>query len=111
MVTFKKAGYQSANAKLDVPGPGKETRLIQPLAVSDDLARIKLDSEPPGAQVIENGQLLAGVTTPAEVLVEAKRLGRLQIDHQFELGRLFGRQVRRLRTLEDLVNEACGATI
>jgi hypothetical protein len=43
--------------------------------------------------------------------VEAEHLGRLQIDHQFELGRLFGRQVRRLRTLENLVNEARGATI
>ncbi len=70
-LTFTKAGYQTASAKLEVPGPGKETRLIQPLAVSDDLARVKLSSDPPGAQVIENGQLLAGVTTPAEVLVEA----------------------------------------
>ena len=32
---------------------------------------MKLASEPPGAQVNQNGQLLAGVTTPAEVLVEA----------------------------------------
>ncbi len=70
-LTFKKAGYQTASAKFEVPGPGKETRLIQPLSVSDELARVKLTSEPPGAQVIENGQLLAGVTTPAEVLVEA----------------------------------------
>ena len=73
-LTFKKAGYQTATAKLDVPGPGKETRLIQPLAVSDELARVKLESEPPGAQVIQNGQLLAGVTTPAEVLVEAGKV-------------------------------------
>jgi len=73
-LTFKKAGYQPASARLDVPGPGKETRLIQPLAVSDDLARVKLVSEPPGAQVIQNGQLLAGVTTPAEVLVEAGKV-------------------------------------
>ncbi len=70
-VTFKKPGYQDATARLDVPRPGKETKLIQPLAVSQDLARVRLTSEPPGAQVIQNGQLLAGVTTPAEVLVEA----------------------------------------
>src|SRR3954451_14147449 len=43
--------------------------------------------------------------------VEAERPGGLQIDHQFELGRLFGRQVRRFRTLENLVNEARRATI
>lgn len=70
-LVFKKTGYQDATARLDVPGPGKETRLIQPLAVSADLARIRLTSDPPGAHILQNGQLLAGVTTPADVLVEA----------------------------------------
>jgi hypothetical protein len=70
-VTFKKSGYQDAVGELAVPGPGKTMRFVQPLSVNDDLARIKLDSDPPGAQVTQNGQLLAGVTTPAEVLVEA----------------------------------------
>jgi len=70
-VTFKKSGYQDAVGQLAVPGPGKTMRFVQPLSVSDDLARIKLVSEPAGAQVLQNGQLLAGVTTPAEVLVEA----------------------------------------
>ena len=70
-IVFHKNGYQDATAKLEVPGPGKETKLIQPLAVSADLARIKLLSEPSGAQVVQNGLLLAGVTTPAEILVEA----------------------------------------
>src|SRR5207237_6360916 len=78
-ITFRKAGYQDATAKLDVPKPGKETRLILPLAVSNDLARVKLVSEPPGAQVIQNGQLLPGVTTPAEVLVEAGKLVRFTL--------------------------------
>jgi hypothetical protein len=32
---------------------------------------------------------------------DAKRLSGVQIDHQLELGRLFDRQVGRLRTLED----------
>ncbi len=78
-LTFKKNGYQIASAQLDVPGPGKETRLIQPLAVSDELARITLTSEPPGAQVVHNGQVLAGVTTPAEVLVEAGKVARFTL--------------------------------
>lgn len=69
-ITFKKPGYQDATTTLAVPAPGKELRLIQPLAVSPDLARVKLVSDPPGAQVVQNGQLLAGVVTPAEVLVE-----------------------------------------
>lgn len=76
-VVFKKAGYQDASATLDVPGPGKETKLIQPLPVSTDLARIKVTSEPSGAQVVQNGLLLAGVTTPAEILVEAAKPVRI----------------------------------
>jgi hypothetical protein len=78
-LAFKKNGYQPASAELEVPGPGKETRLIQPLSVRDDLARVTLTSEPPGAQVVQNGQLLAGVTTPAEVLVEADKLVRFTL--------------------------------
>ena len=70
-IVFHKNGYQDTTATLEVPGPGRETKLIQPLPVSTDLARIKLTSEPTGAQVVQNGLLLAGVTTPAEVLVEA----------------------------------------
>ncbi len=41
---------------------------------------------------------------------DAKRLCGLQIDHQLELGRLFDRQVGRLRTLENLVDENGGPT-
>lgn len=72
-IAFKKPGYQDATTRLEVPRPGKETRLIQPLVVAPELARIKLVSEPPGAQVMQNGQLLAGVVTPAEVLVEGDK--------------------------------------
>ncbi len=78
-IVFKKQGYQDATARLDVPGPGKETRLIQPLPVSADLARIKLTSTPSGAQVLQNGQLLAGVTTPVEILVEGGKLVRFTL--------------------------------
>ncbi len=70
-LTFKKNGYHDATGKLDVPPPGKSVKFVEPLAISDELARIKLESDPPGAHVVQNGQLLAGVTTPAEVLVEA----------------------------------------
>ena len=47
--------------------------MVQPLAMSADLARVKLVSEPPGARVIQNGQLLAGMLTPIEVLVVANK--------------------------------------
>jgi len=70
-LTFKKAGFHDAVARLAVPGPGKETTLIQPLAVSEELARVRLVSDPPGAQVVQNGQLVPGMVTPCELLVEA----------------------------------------
>src|SRR6476659_3916110 len=42
---------------------------------------------------------------------DAKRLCGLQIDHQFELDGLLDRQVGRVRTLENLVDENSGPTI
>src|SRR5258707_10890176 len=42
---------------------------------------------------------------------DAKRLCGLQIDHQLEPGRLFDRQVGRVRTLQYLVDESGGPTI
>jgi len=70
-LVFKKPGYQDVVTTLVVPDAGKELRLLQPLALAQNVARVSLSSEPAGAQVVQNGQLLAGVTTPAEVLVEA----------------------------------------
>jgi hypothetical protein len=78
-LVFKKTGYRTANVALEVPGPGKELRMVQPLTVSDELARVKLVSEPLGAQVHQNGQMLAGVQTPAEVLVEAGKTQRFML--------------------------------
>ncbi|HUJ62006.1 MAG TPA: PEGA domain-containing protein [Kofleriaceae bacterium] len=79
-IVLKKPGYHDAAVHLDVPGPGKELRVVEPLAVSADLARVRLVSEPPGARVIQNGQLLAGVVTPAEVLVEAGKPQRFTLE-------------------------------
>jgi PEGA domain len=78
-LTFKKAGYHDVVAKLLVPGPGKDTSLMQPLAVSEELARVKLVSDPPGAQVVQNGQLVAGAITPCELLVEAGKPTRFML--------------------------------
>jgi hypothetical protein len=70
-LTFKKAGYHDAVAQLNVPGPGKETTLIRPLVVSQELARVRFVSDPPGAQIIKDNQLMPGAVTPYELLVEA----------------------------------------
>jgi hypothetical protein len=78
-LVIKKAGYTNVTQTVTVPGPGKELAVMLPLQVSDQLARVKLTSEPSGAQVIQNGQMLAGVTTPAEILVEAGKVQRFQL--------------------------------
>lgn len=78
-LAVEKTGYHPAKVKIEVPGPGKELRMVHPLAISDDLARVKLVSEPLGAQVYQNGQLLAGVQTPTEVLVEAGKVQRFTL--------------------------------
>jgi len=78
-VTFKKPGFHDATAKLTVPGPGKDTRLIQPLTVSEELARMRLVSDPPGAQIWQNGQLVAGALTPYDLLVEAGKPVRFML--------------------------------
>jgi hypothetical protein len=75
-ITFTKPGYHEATAPLTVPGPGKEIRLVQPLAVAEELARVKIVSDPPGAQVIQNSQLVPGTVTPCEILVEAGKTTR-----------------------------------
>ncbi|TMQ02590.1 MAG: PEGA domain-containing protein [Deltaproteobacteria bacterium] len=72
-LVFKKAGYHDATARLGVPGPGKESTLIQPLSVSEELARVRLLSEPSGAQVVKDGQVIPGAITPIELLVEADK--------------------------------------
>lgn len=70
-VTFKKDGYSPTTTLVSVPAPGKETRIVQPLTVAADLASVVLNSDPPGADVYHNGQLLAGVKTPTdEILVK-----------------------------------------
>jgi hypothetical protein len=70
-VTFKKDGYRPTTTLVSVPAPGKETRIVQPLTVEADLASVVLNSDPPGADVYHNGQLLAGVKTPTnEILVK-----------------------------------------
>ena len=43
--------------------------------------------------------------------IDAKRLCGLQIDYQLELCRLFDRQITRLHTLENSVNERCSPAV
>jgi hypothetical protein len=76
-VTFRKSGHRDATARIQVPKGGVEMRLVQPLPLDELFARVHLVSEPPGAQVVQNGQLLAATVTPVELLVEAGKPVRL----------------------------------
>ena len=89
-LVFKKPGFHDATAKLAVPGPGKETTLIQPLTVSEELARVHLSSDPPGAQVVQNGQLVAGVATPCDVLVEASKTTHFMLTMPHKIPAMLG---------------------
>ena len=78
-LTFKKAGHRDVTTRLAVPPPGKDTTMLQPLAVSEELARVKFVSDPPGAQIVQNGQLVAGAITPCELMVEAGKTTRFML--------------------------------
>jgi hypothetical protein len=70
-----------------------------------------LKSAKPGLTVQQIAALfdhLVGARKQCRWHKDAKRLCGLQIDHQIELGRLFDRQVGRLRTHENLVDEDAG---
>jgi hypothetical protein len=76
-VALKKAGYRDATARVAVPKGGEKIRLLQPLTLAEEFARVRVTSEPPGAQIVQNGQALAATVTPAEILVEAGKPLRL----------------------------------
>jgi hypothetical protein len=78
-LVFKKAGYHDAVAQLNVPGPGKETTLIRALVVSTQFAQVRFVSDPPGAQVIKDGQIEPGKITPCEMLVEAGKTAHFML--------------------------------
>jgi hypothetical protein len=67
-------GFVDAVQALEVPAPGKDARVVVPLALSADFASVLVTSEPAGAKVYKNGELLAGAVTPTEeIIVEAGR--------------------------------------
>jgi hypothetical protein len=80
-IVFRRTGYRAATARLDVPGAGDRKRLVQPLAISDEFVRVRFVSNPPGAEVVEDGRppSIDHTYTPAEVFVEANRIQRFTL--------------------------------
>ncbi len=68
-VVFKKDGYRPTTVLVSVPAPGKETKIVHQLTVDSDLASVILKSDPSGAEVYHNGQLMAGVKTPTDPIL------------------------------------------
>jgi len=81
-IAFEKPGYQRATAKLQVPPRGEVERLVQPLARSEDYVRVRFVSNPPGAEVVREGQAASATDrtyTPADVFVEAGKVQRFTL--------------------------------
>lgn len=73
-LTFRKTGYRDIERSMRVPRPGGEGSVSVSLPMDATFGSVSITSEPPGAQVLQNGELLAGVTTPvAEHIVQAGR--------------------------------------
>lgn len=71
-LTFTKAGYRDQVRTVRVPGPGGEAQVATSLSMSPDVGSVRITSTPAGAQIYQNGELLAGRTTPVdEHVVEA----------------------------------------
>lgn len=71
-LTLRKTGYADSKRTLRVPAPGSEASISTTLRMAADFGSVVITSSPAGAQVFQNGELLAGVKTPvAEHLVAA----------------------------------------
>jgi hypothetical protein len=80
-IVFKRTGYRAATARLEIPAAGARKRVVQPLEVSDELVRVRFVSNPPGAEIREDGQpaSIDHTYTPADVFVEANRVQRFTL--------------------------------
>jgi hypothetical protein len=80
-IVFRRTGYRAASVRFHVPAPGGSDRLVQPLERSDELARVRFVSKPPGAEVTRTGQRPGTdrTYTPAELFVDAGQVQRFTL--------------------------------
>jgi hypothetical protein len=79
--TFVRTGYASTTLRIEVPARGQVRRVMQALAPSDRVARIRFVSNPTGAAIVRDGELSRTnrTYTPAEIIVEAEQPQRFTL--------------------------------
>jgi hypothetical protein len=80
-IVFRRTGYRAASVRFRVPAPGGSDRLVQPLERSDELARVRFVSKPPGAEITRTGRPPGTdrTYTPAELFVDAGQIQRFTL--------------------------------
>ena len=89
-ITFKLEGYADVVATAHAPAYGATERLARDLVRSDDYVTVHVLSTPPGAEILEHGELSGRdrTYTPADLLVRADKQLELTLtmpDHVPEL--------------------------
>jgi len=73
-LSFESTGFETKEEAVQLPKPGKETNFSVSLSMAADYGSFKILSKPAGAEVLKNGEVIVGKTTPIEeVLVEAEK--------------------------------------
>ncbi|MDQ3334953.1 MAG: PEGA domain-containing protein [Myxococcota bacterium] len=72
-LALDKPGYRRATVQVDAPAAGQVVRVVQPLERAPDLVRVRLVSNPPGAEVRRADEPATAdrMFTPADVYVKA----------------------------------------
>lgn len=70
----EKNGWNDLERKVAVPEPGTRAEVQVALVRTPELSTVHIESEPPGAELLQNGELLAGVKTPvADYMLQVGR--------------------------------------
>jgi hypothetical protein len=81
VLRLEKRGYQPLEQAVTAPDPGTLAELQLQLVRSPELSSIRIETDPPGAAVLQNGELLAGLKTPVA-------------EHTLQVGRSYSLTVR-----------------
>jgi hypothetical protein len=80
-IVFRRTGYRPVTVVAHVPAAGDSGRVVQRLELSDELVRVRLVSNPPGAEVVRTGQPPTAdrTYTPAELFLPAGEVQRFTL--------------------------------